>query len=165
MADDSLDDAYDEFGGATPGSGEGDVEDRLSRDAANIACDGNLCQIFEIEMNSKKFTVSANLGDSGLNNKNNGTTYNAYYGGGNNGSGGASGQQSGTGYGIGITWEKTNCHKKVNVDRSVYNSITTYMKLLVNDDGSTNPAFTPAEQTIIVFYTTMMELIKGTTCG
>ncbi|MBI2522627.1 MAG: hypothetical protein HYV97_19560 [Bdellovibrio sp.] len=153
----------DEYGEGTPGA-EGTQkfwEAKAKKDQGNIACKKNLCKIFSVTVNGHKFTVSANLGDNyGTNGGGTGTSYNAYYG--TDGSGGGTGRQ---GYGVGVEWEYTHCTKTMNVDESVYRAITTYMKALVNPDGTTNPAFTPAEQTIILFYTTVMQLVKGAACS
>ena len=154
----------DEYGEGTPGA-EGTQkfwEGKAKKDQTNIACKKNLCKIFSVTVNGHKFTVSANLGDNyGSNGGGSGTNYNAYYG--SDGScGGGTARQ---GYGVGVEWEYTHCTKTMNVDESVYRAITTYMKALVNPDGTTNPAFTPAEQTIILFYTTVMQLVKGAACS
>ncbi|MBF0361618.1 MAG: hypothetical protein HQK49_11435 [Oligoflexia bacterium] len=66
--------------------------------------------------------------------------------------------------GISVTWEDVNCTKTINVDKAIYGAITTYMRSLVNADGTTRPAFTPAEQTMILFYSTIMKLTNGFAC-
>lgn len=158
--------ASDDYGGANPGGSNNDERREIfNRDAAHLACEGSLCQIFSIEVDRRQFTISANLGNS-----QNGGGYNGggYYGGGSYGGNNQNPNNNTIGRfnaGISVTWEDERCTKMVNVDRAVYESITEYMKMLVNHDGSTNPAFTPAEQTMIVFYTTIMQLLKGATCN
>lgn len=54
----------------------------------------------------------------------------------------------------------------VYVDKSVYHTLTIYLDSLVNsspgeDQEPTNPAFTPAEQYMILLYTTMMTGLKN----
>ncbi len=153
----------DEYGDSTPGATGSQKfwEAKAKKDQENIACHKNLCKIFSITVDGHKFTVSANLGDNYGASGGTGTSYNAYYGSDGSGSPGTSRQ----GYGVGVEWEYTHCVKTMNVDQSVYRAITTYMKGLVNPDGTTNPAFTPAEQTIILFYTTVMQLVKGAACS
>lgn len=152
-----------DYGGGTPGATT--TEQRIEvvkRDASHIACEGNLCKIFSINIDSQKFTIGANLGDS----RTGGGYYGGYYGGGTipnpDGPTNNIGRFSA---GITVTWEDANCTKTINVDKAVYDSVTEYMKLLVNRDGTTNPSFTPAEQTMIVFYTTIMQLLRGSTCN
>jgi len=153
-------DPFDEFGGANPGASVDNPSEQYKKDVENFACDGNLCKIFSVTVKGEKLTVSTFYGDPANGSSgSSGSTYNAYYG-----NGGLGGNQL-KGYGVGVTWEKSKCNKEMNVDRSVYKAITTYMDALVNSDGSTNPAFTPAEETIILFYTTIMQLVKGATCN
>lgn len=153
-----------DYAGATPGGAT--TEQRIeiiNRDASHIACEGNLCKIFSVDLDSRKFTISTSLGNptSGM-----GGYYGGYYGGGTTtGSSDITNSIGRFSAGINITWEDLHCTKTVDVDKAVYDSVTKYMELLVNTDGTTNPSFTPAEQTMIVFYTTIMQLVKGTTCN
>lgn len=159
-----VDLSANDYGGGTPGATT--TEQRIeivNRDASHIACEGNLCKIFSIDIDSRKFTVSANLGEA----RNGG----GYYGGGYYGGGTLPDVNAPTNNigrfsaGLTVTWEDAQCTKTINVDKAVYDSVTEYMELLVNRDGTTNPSFTPAEQTMIVFYTTIMQLLRGSTCN
>ncbi|MCM2277339.1 MAG: hypothetical protein NDJ89_04630 [Oligoflexia bacterium] len=158
----------DDYGDSTPGGGLPELtKDQFLKDKANLACEGSLCKIFSVSLNSTKFTVSTFVGTNNRMNNGNSSSYNVYYGGGdpyNN----PNYNLNEPGYGIQLTWEKTNCTKTVNVDKSVYEAVTTYMTALVNakpGEDPTFPAFTPAEQTMILFYTTVMNLVKGATCS
>lgn len=153
-------DKYDEFADETPGAG-GFWHRIFNRDSQNITCEGSLCKLFSVNVHKQSFTVTTYVGDGMPMMPNSGTNY--YIGSGQNQL-----NQGKLGYGIMITWDRTNCSKVVNVDKSVYDAVTTYMKQLVNSkpgEDPTYPAFTPAEQTVILFYTTVMELVKGSTCN
>ena len=159
---DSAPKAGDEYSNATPGATSGDLKAVMDKDRANLACTGSLCTLFSVSINKKSFNITTYVGD-GMPGTSTGT--NNYYGNNQNGQSGATGQ---LGYGIELTWENTHCTKNVNVDKSVYDSVTTYMKELTNStpgEPSTYPQFTPAEQTMILFYTTVMDLTKGSTCN
>jgi len=150
----------DDYSNATPGATS--VKDVLTKDASNITCNKGLCTLFSVTVNKQQFTVTSYVG-TGTQMQNTGGGVNNYYG------STSTPQNSGTlGYGLQITWDKTHCTKNVDVDKSVYDSVTTYMKQLINSkpgEDPTYPQFTPAEQTMILFYTTVMELTKGTTCN
>jgi hypothetical protein len=130
---------------------------------SNLACEGSLCTLFSVSVNKKTFNITTYVGDGMPSQQNGGNNY--YYGQGQSGQAGATGK---LGYGIQLSWDNTHCTKNVNVDKSVYDSVTTYMKELLNStpgEGRTYPQFTPAEQTMILFYTTVMDLTKGATCN
>src|SRR5450759_1963984 len=146
----------DEYSNASPGSTA--AKDLIARDAANITCAKSLCTLFSVTVNKQSFTISSYVG-TGTQMQSAGSGVNNYYG------NSTTPQNTGTlGYGLQITWDKTHCTKDVNVDKSVYDSVTTYMRQLINSkpgEEPTYPQFTPAEQTMILFYTTVMELTKG----
>lgn len=153
----------DEYSNPTPGATSGESKEIMDKDKANLACNGSLCTLFSVSVNKKSFNITTYVGDGMPGQQNGGT--NNYYG---NNQTGQTGAQGKLGYGIQITWDNTHCTKDVNVDRSVYDSVTTYMRELLNStpgEASTYPQFTPAEQTMILFYTTVMDLTKGSTCN
>ena len=155
--------AGDDYSSATPGaSASSSIKDIMARDATHITCEKGLCTLFSVTVNKQSFTISSYVG-TGSQSLNSGGGVNNYYG------NTSTPQNTGTlGYGLQITWDNTHCTKNVDVDKSVYNSITTYMSNLINTkpgEDPTYPQFTPAEQTMIMFYTTVMELTKGTTCN
>jgi hypothetical protein len=153
----------DEYSNPTPGAVPSDVKAIMNKDMANLACSGSLCTLFSVSINKKTFNVTTYVGDGMPGQQGSGT--NNYYGNNQTGQTGASGK---LGYGVQITWDNTHCTKDVNVDKSVYDSVTTYMRELLNStpgESTTYPQFTPAEQTMILFYTTVMDLTKGSTCN
>jgi len=153
----------DEYSNPTPGATATASKEIIDRDKANLACEGSLCTLFSVSVNKKTFNITTYVGDGMPGQQTGGT--NNYYGTTLNGQQGANGQ---LGYGIQISWDNTRCSKNVNVDKSVYDAVTTYMRELVNTtpgENPTYPQFTPAEQTMILFYTTVMDLTKGSTCN
>ncbi|MBF0300965.1 MAG: hypothetical protein HQK51_19815 [Oligoflexia bacterium] len=179
----------DEYNDTTPGIWHGNRDqrqDQFYQDSTNIDCTGGLCKIFSVNVHKRKWAVTAHIGlnDFGYGNggnsgggggyystnncgkvtttSSNSNCYGNYY----NGTTLTSGEYNPIIFsaGVSVTWEDVNCTKTINVDKSVYRAITTYMKSLTNEDGTTRPAFTPAEQTMILFYTTIMKLTNGFTC-
>jgi hypothetical protein len=151
----------DEYSSATPGAVSNNIKEVMDKDKANLACNGSLCTLFSVSVNKKNFNITTYVGDGMPAQQSTGNNY--YYG--NTQASGPSGK---LGYGIQVTWENTNCTKNINVDKSIYESVTTYMKELINvtpGEPKTYPQFTPAEQTMILFYTTVMDLTKGSTCN
>ncbi len=173
----------DDYGGNTPGTSI-DLNDRYRKDVRNMACEGNLCRIFNVEVRNRRWTIGVFGGvNDGMGGGRGGR---GGRGGGGGGLGGGGGFGGGGGYGGGyggfgggngngnnntisagieVTYENEHCSKTINVDQSVYRAITTYMRSLVNEDGTTRPAFTPSEQTMILFYTTIMQLTHGFNCN
>ncbi|MEY4064174.1 MAG: hypothetical protein RIR26_382 [Pseudomonadota bacterium] len=56
------------------------------------------------------------------------------------------------------------CTKQVKVPWSVYQSIASIMASLDGANGEPPPAFTPAQQTMLLFYTTLMQQTLSFTC-
>jgi hypothetical protein len=153
----------DEYSNPTPGATSAASKEIMDQDRANLACAGSLCTLFSVSVNKKSFSITTYVGDGMPGSQNGGTTN--YYG---NTQGGQNGATGKLGYGIQIAWDNTHCTKNVDVDKSVYTAVTTYMKELINStpgEPSTYPQFTPAEQTMLLFYTTVMDLTKGSTCN
>ena len=57
------------------------------------------------------------------------------------------------------------CTKQVKVPWSVYQSIASIMSSLDGANGEPPPAFTPAQQTMLLFYTTLMQQTLSFTCA
>lgn len=56
------------------------------------------------------------------------------------------------------------CTKQVKVPYSVYQSIASIMSTLDGSNGEPPPAFTPAQQTMLLFYTTLMQQTLSFNC-
>ena len=59
-------------------------------------------------------------------------------------------------YGSTVTRSGNQCTKQVRVPREIFLSVINMMKSL-SSEGGQPPAFTPAQQTMILFYTTLMQ--------
>lgn len=57
------------------------------------------------------------------------------------------------------------CTKQVKVPWSVYQSISAIMSSLDGSQGEPPPAFTPAQQTMLLFYTTLMQQTLSFNCA
>jgi hypothetical protein len=57
------------------------------------------------------------------------------------------------------------CTKQVKVPYPVYESIAAIMATLDGTNGEPPPAFTPAQQTMLLFYTTLMQQTLSFTCS
>jgi hypothetical protein len=142
---------------------EANVMEAISHDAG-IACKkGGLCTLTSNDTRFKEFTINMNGGV------------------GNNASNGFGGYGSGNGYNIylpgqgggsvtpGLPLEERmhasvniqlkvgTCTRSINIPRSLYYSINRYMYGLMNEDSTTRRSFTPADEAMILFYTTVMK--------
>ena len=154
--------AADDYSEPTPGASTVENKAIFDKDKDNIACKGSLCTLFSVTSNNRTFNITTYVGDGMPTSSGSGTTN--YYG----STTGTTGATGTLGYGIEISAEWTHCVKNINVDKSVYDAVTTYMRELINTtpgEPSTYPQFTPAEQTMLLFYTTVMDLTKGATCN
>lgn len=64
-----------------------------------------------------------------------------------------------------IVRKGNTCTKQVKVPWSVYQSIAAIMSSLDGSSGEPPPAFTPAQQTMLLFYTTLMQQTLSFTCS
>lgn len=66
-------------------------------------------------------------------------------------------------FGVTLRYVAQHCKQSVRVPTSLYVSMNTYLYNLINEDGTTKRTFDPAEQTMILFYTTIMKQATGCT--
>lgn len=133
------------------------VMEAIAHDAG-IVCKRGLCTISSISNKYKEVSFNVNGGI------------------GNNASGGFGGFGSGNG-GTNINFNNNNttgqpfedrvhasvniqfkagtCETKVNIPRSLYYALNRYMYGLLNSDATTRRSFTPADEAMIIFYTTV----------
>jgi hypothetical protein len=131
----------------------------INRDA-RIACDASgLCQLSSVTSNDRRFTATFSVGQ--------GSMYGSMGGSGTNiiipSSGGSLGCAacSEPYYGITLRFTTGSCTQKVNVPRAVYYAINRYMYGLMTEEGGTRRGFTPADEAMIMFYTTVMKQATG----
>ena len=123
-----------------------------------VACNKKgLCTLSAVTSNDQRFTAQFNIGE--------GTNM----GGLNTGSGttvivpGSNGYASGTEpyFGISLRWTRSRCTQNILVPRSLYISINRYMYGLMTEEGGTRRGFTPADEAMIMFYSTIMKQASG----
>ena len=155
---------------------ERNVFTAISHDAG-MMCDHGLCRMTSThtEWNNFSINMGANLGNGGTN-----TNFN--YGGNGSGQGGAiifTGGNSGGNTGgttsedgetpigwsahLNMTLNIGQCTRSIKIPRAVFYSINRYMYGLMHDDGTTRRTFTPADEAMILFYSTVMKMASG--CG
>lgn len=142
---------------------EANVMEAISHDAG-MACKNGLCTLTSNDTRFKEFTINMNGGM------------------GNNENGGFGGYGPGNGGGVGIYLPSNNsvdyanipfesrlhaniniqlkvgtCSRSVKIPRSLYYAINRYMYGLMNEDSTTRRSFTPADEAMILFYTTVMK--------
>ena len=152
----------DEFDGGSPEYdprpaphySEADVQKKIENEMA-MACKGNLCSIVGTDGAGQGWTVSFNVG-YGNNNNNNGNNF--YIG-----TDGKNQNNNEPQYnaGITVTYKNYTCNSTLRVTPAVYRFVQTYMYHMVNGDGSTKRNFSPADQTVILFYTTMLNKVDN----
>lgn len=147
---------------------ENNVMDAIAHDAG-IACRRGLCTLSSNDTRWREFTINMNGGMG--NNSSNG------FGGFGPGEGNGGvivfpGNNGGTSpYGlpfedrlhanINIQIKVGSCVRKINIPRSLYYAINRYMYGLMNEDSTTRRSFTPADEAMIMFYTTIMKQAEG----
>jgi len=137
---------------STPQYSEAEIQKKIQSEMA-VACVGNLCQIVGSDSNGSGWTVSFAIGYG-----NNGTT-----GGGNQffiGEGSSPGSDRGHAA-ITVTYNNWKCSSQLRVTPAVYRFVNTYLYNMVNTDGSVKRNFSPADQTVVLFYTTMLSKVEN----
>lgn len=151
----------DEFDGGSPEYdprpnphySETEIQRKIENEMA-VACRGNLCSIVGTDSAGSGWTVSFQVG---YGNNQGGSGNNFYIGEGSNNN-----NNNGDYYaGITVTYKNYVCNSTLRVTPSVYRFVNTYMYNMVNADGSTKRNFSPADQTVILFYTTMLNKVDN----
>lgn len=135
---------------------ENHVMEAIAHDAG-IACKNGLCTINSVSQKYKEITFNVNggvgnnasSGFGGFGAGNTGTSINF-----NNNSGGLSFEDR-MHANINIQLKIGDCETKVNVPRALYYAINRYLYGLMNEDSTTRRSFTPADESMIIFYTTV----------
>ena len=123
-----------------------------------VQCYHGLCQMAMVDTRGQAFVAEVNAG----------------YGNQNQGSGSGSGGVVvvGTGgynntpqpyFGVDLRYVTQDCKQSVLVPTALYVAMNTYLYNLINEDGTTKRTFDPAEQTMILFYTTILKQATGCT--
>ncbi len=119
-----------------------------------VSCRKGLCTLFASENKFGGFEVGFNIGE-GMNQQA-GSGVNIY-------TGGYGGQINGEYWGVNVRYYNGKCTQRIKVPKSVYIAINRYMYGLLDTDGNTRRGFTPADEAMILFYTTIIG--KSGNCG
>lgn len=128
---------------------------RIDEDA-NIACSQGVCTLHSVTNNYGGFEVAFQVGEGNPFNSGSGSVTNIY-------TGGSSSNLDGPFWGVTVRYKRGNCTQRINVPRSVYYSLNRYMYGLMDESGGTRRGFTPADEAMIMFYTTIMDKANGCT--
>ncbi len=112
-----------------------------------VSCRKGLCTLFATENKFGGFEVGFNIGE-GMNQQA-GSGVNIY-------TGGYGGQINGEYWGVNVRYYNGKCTQRIKVPKSVYIAINRYMYGLLDTDGNTRRGFTPADEAMILFYTTII---------
>lgn len=130
-------------------------------DNMKIQCSNGLCEMAMVDTQGRSFIVEVYTGYGSLN---------GMYGTSMGGNTGGSVVVLGNGqinttpqlyYGVTLRYINQHCKQSIRVPTSLYVSMNTYLYSLINEDGTTKRTFDPAEQTMILFYTTVMNQANG----
>jgi hypothetical protein len=160
-------DEYDEIYGN--GSKEFSIE-RFDNDSVllairrdmEVACDKKgLCTLSAVTSNDRRFTTQFFIGQGNM------------MGGMNTGSGTTVIVPGSYGYGysnepyVGFNLRFTigKCTQTVRVPRALYISMNRYLYGLMTEEGGTRRGFTPADEAMIMFYSTIMKEASGCVAG
>lgn len=126
-------------------------------ESAELNCKKGVCTLFAQTTNSQGFTVEFSIGE----NANGGSTN------GGNGSvivvpGNGSSTNTVQPYiGLTLRYNVGTCTQKVKVPESLYVSMNTFLYNFMNEDGTPVRGFTPADEAMIMFYSTIMKQAAG----
>jgi hypothetical protein len=129
---------------------------------AKIACMSNgQCVLSSVKSDSKGWEVSFNVGQG--NNINNGTGTTIITGGGYGN--GTCNTCNGINWGVTVAYKVGHCTQTIMVPRSLYYALNRYMCGLMLETGETKKGFTPADEAMIMFYTTIAKQASGCSTG
>lgn len=131
---------------------------------AKIACQPNgQCVLSSTESNSNAWEIAFNVGQGG-GYMNSGTTI--ITGGYDSGYGTCPTNDClPTHWGLTLTKRNVRCSQKILVPRSLYYSMNRYLYGLLQENGEPKKGFTPADETMIIFYSTIMKQASNSSCG
>lgn len=150
-----FEEASDEFDPhPLPQYTEVELQKKIENEMA-VACSGNLCKIVGQDSSGSGWTVQFQVGYGRVNN--NGTGDTIYigdrWGDNRNGNDGFAS--------ITVTYKNYKCRSNLLVTPAVYRFVNTYLYNMVNSDGSVKRNFSPADQTVVLFYTTMLNKVNS----
>lgn len=127
-----------------------------------VACNNaGLCTLSAVTSTDRRFTATFNVGEGnqmGNFSGSTGTTVivpgatNTY-------------PESQPYYGVSLRFTTGRCTQTVKVPRALYISMNRYMYGLMAEEGGTRRGFTPADEAMIMFYSTIMKQATGCVAG
>lgn len=130
---------------------------------AKIACQSNgQCVLSSGKTDSKGWEIAFNVGQGGVTNVNGGTTI--ITSGYNQGQNNCNNCQQGH-WGFLVAYRVGHCTQEVLVPRSLYYSMNRYLYGLMQETGETRKGFTPADEAMIMFYSTIMKQATASSCN
>ena len=140
---------------------ENNVMKAIANDAG-IACKDGLCTISSVDTKWKDLSINLN---GGIGNNSSGGFGGFGDGGGTyidlGGNSGSLSWSDRAHAGINLRINIGTCTRSVNIPRSLYYSVNRYMYGLMNEDSTVRRSFTPADEAMIMFYTTIMKQAEG----
>ena len=139
---------------------ENNVMKAIAHDAGMV-CQKGLCKLTSVDTKWKEFSININGGignnsSSGFGGFGDGDGTFINFANNNNGN-----LEDRVHAGINMQIHVGTCVRSINVPRSLYYSIQRYMYGLMNEDSTTRRSFTPADEAMILFYTTVMKQANG----
>lgn len=128
----------------------------IDRDA-EVACHAGVCTLHSVSNTYGGWEVSFNVGEGSASSS--GSTTNIYTGGSDSSCDSCPRDY----WGVQVKYGRGNCVQRINVPRSVYYAVNRYMYGLMTEEGGTRRGFTPADEAMIMFYTTIMSKASGCT--
>lgn len=123
-----------------------------------IACSKNgLCTLSAVTSNDRRFSAQFNIGEGNSMGNWNGGGGTTVIVPGQNGNIGESQPY----YGLSLRFTTGRCTQTVMVPRALYISMNRYMYGLMTEEGGTRRGFTPADEAMIMFYSTIMKQATG----
>lgn len=123
-----------------------------------IACSKNgLCTLSAVTSNDRRFTAQFNIGEGNAMGNINGGSGTTVIVPGQNGTLGDTQPY----YGLSLRYTIGRCTQTVMVPRALYISMNRYMYGLMTEEGGTRRGFTPADEAMIMFYSTIMKQATG----
>ncbi|MGB0454123.1 MAG: hypothetical protein ACPGJV_10460 [Bacteriovoracaceae bacterium] len=122
---------------------------------AKLVCKNGLCTLTASHKKYRRFNVSFSLGEGNQNDSistGGGTIIDL--GGNNNNS-------DDSFWGLRVSYEQGYCDEEIRVPRLLYYVINRYIAGLLDEEGDTRMGFTPADEAMIMFYTTISKQLTG----
>ena len=134
----------------------------IKRDMEVACSNAGLCTLSAVTSTDRRFTATFNIGEGNAMGN---------YGGSNTGTtiivpgSNQTYPDSQPYYGVSLRFTTGRCTQTVKVPRALYISMNRYMYGLMSEDGGTRRGFTPADEAMIMFYSTIMKQATGCVAG